>query len=163
MSTKKIMLLNAGLVMALAGIDLLAKQWVSHNIELYESRNIFGDILILKPRLNGGIILGLFSDTISPLFVIASKLLIISGLIYFYFLIPEIVDPGYYIRLGIVFMLGGLSGNTVDRIADNVVMDFIVINIGGSSRIIFNIADGCMLSGVVLLVSGILFFANINR
>lgn len=70
-----------------------------------------------------------------------------------------------FYSIGISLMFGGLFGNFIDRLFmdGNVVIDFLSFTFGTYRFPTFNIADSCLVVGVVLFIIDILFFEGRRR
>jgi signal peptidase II len=94
---------------------------------------------------NTGVAFGLFRN-LGPIFIIVP--LLISGAILVY--ARRLHDTQRFLAVALGFMLGGALGNVVDRIRVGYVIDFFDIGIG-SLRNASNVADWCIVLGVILL------------
>jgi signal peptidase II len=74
--------------------------------------------------------------------------IIVSIAIIYYF--PQVSRQDWLIRLALGIMLGGAIGNLIDRIQFGAVTDF--ISVGNFA--VFNIADGSVTVGTILLIIG---------
>ena len=101
---------------------------------------IFRDVNygILNSVTNTGAAFGLFKGNV---FVLSLISLVVMGLLVYYFL----KNPKLYLPLG--FLLGGATGNFIDRIFLGFVRDFIDLKFWP----IFNIADSFNVIGVIIL------------
>ena len=57
-----------------------------------------------------------------------------------------------YERLPLALIVGGAFGNLIDRIRFGAVIDFLDFHIGGWHYPAFNIADMCIVIGVILFI-----------
>ena len=94
---------------------------------------------------NTGVAFGLFQN-LGPIFILVP--LIVSGVILVY--ARQLHDTQRFMALALGFMLGGALGNVIDRIRIGYVIDFFDIGIG-SFRNASNVADWCIVLGVILL------------
>jgi len=60
--------------------------------------------------------------------------------------------------LGLAMVIGGALGNIIDRIRFGAVMDFLDFHIAGFHYPAFNVADSCIVVGVIILMAHALFF-----
>ncbi len=70
-----------------------------------------------------------------------------------------------FYSVGISLMFGGLFGNFIDRLFmdGNVVIDFLSFTFGSYRFPTFNIADSCLVVGVVLFIIDLLFLEGKRR
>lgn len=125
--------------------DQLSKQWVLNNLEFGEPwapipalRSIFTFTLVT----NTGAAFGLFKD--GGLFFTLLALAVVSGIIFYERRIP--LHP-WWLRTSLGLMLGGATGNLVDRIRFGEVIDFIDFQFWP----VFNLADSAIVLGVGLV------------
>ena len=89
----------------------------------------------------------------------------------FGFVLYKIRERGLWPRIAFALIIGGAIGNLYDRIAFSMVRDFIRIvylgfdipALGGTGFAIFNIADACLVIGVIMYVFYVLFLENKDR
>jgi signal peptidase II len=131
-------------------LDQFTKGWVRTNVP---SGSIFMPDFWLTPfaRImnwhNSGAALGLFQGAGSIITILS---FVVSIAIIYYF--PQIPAREWAMRLSMSLLLGGAIGNVLDRLFHGYVTDFISI-----WRLpVFNIADLCITSGVVILAFGML-------
>ncbi|MBN1503200.1 signal peptidase II [Candidatus Woesearchaeota archaeon] len=113
----------------------LARKFVALNQSIPIIKNIFHLTLVY----NTGASFGMFKS-MNFLFILIS-LIVIGFFVYYYNKLPR---P----KLVSAFILAGVIGNLVDRIAFGFVVDFLDFRIWP----VFNVADSCISVGVVLLV-----------
>ena len=127
-------------------LDQLTKLFVRSNFELGESWPATG-FFRLTYGTNTGSAFGLFPN--QTLALILASLVAIGFLIYFY-RAHSLNRP--LLRAAIGLQLGGALGNLVDRVRTGAVVDF--IDVGPWP--IFNVADSCIVVGMIVLVSVLL-------
>ena len=107
-------------------------------------KNIFHITLVF----NSGAAFGMFSvgaNNYSPLhFFLAFGIAALAILIVF---LPRVLKADLVIKIAYAFMLGGISGNLIDRIRFGYVVDFLDFRIWP----VFNIADSAISVAVLLL------------
>jgi signal peptidase II len=131
-------------------LDQFTKGWVRTNVP---SGSIYMPDFWLTPfaRImnwhNSGAALGLLQGFGGVITVLS---FVVSIAIIYYF--PQIPSREWTLRLSMSLLLGGAVGNVLDRLYQGYVTDFISI-----WRLpVFNIADLCITSGVVILALGML-------
>lgn len=132
-------------------LDQVSKAWIVGHIALGESRELASwltPILSLTHITNTGAVFGLFQG-MSDLFSIVA--IIVIGLILLYYRHFSKEPKVLHVALGL--QVGGALGNLVDRLVRGAVVDFIDLNFWPLHHWpIFNLADTCIVVGVVMLL-----------
>ena len=133
--------------------DQLTKLWVRSAIQQGEFVPEHG-ILRLTNSSNEGIIFGIGA----PLaFAIAMPMMLVAAALVVYFWYGPIRHRLVNVCLGL--FVGGSLGNLVDRIRFGAVTDFVDVRLWGDLHwFTFNVADACIVVGIVLfalLISGL--------
>jgi signal peptidase II len=128
------------------GLDQLTKLLVKECLLLGESIPHEGR-LRLTHVANPGLVFGISaSSTVSLLLPLA--MVFVSLVLYWRFKRSE----SMLLNVGTGLFVGGTLGNLVDRIVEGHVTDFIeVISSGGYVSTVFNVADLCIIAGIVIL------------
>lgn len=141
----------AGLVIVVV-TDQLTKSLVVNALTLGELRPIVPGVFNLTLTLNPGAAFGLFGNLSEPLRTIV--LFAVSGiavLTVIYFLVREYRgDRWAEIALGLI--LGGASGNLIDRFRLGKVVDFLDFHVADWHWPAFNVADSAICLGVAILL-----------
>ena len=125
--------------------DQVTKAYVTAHLALYAS---WMPLHFLEPVFrfthvhNTGAAFGLFPEGGSIFLVIA--VIVASFIVYFYRQLPP---EAWLVRLALGLQLGGALGNVVDRVHRGYVVDFMHLE----HWPVFNVADSCIVLGVVLL------------
>lgn len=108
---------------------------------------ILGDVLTLYYVQNTGVAFSLFAGQNIKFLLIA----LAFGLIcYLYWHYRE--TASLWLRLGFALVLGGATGNLLDRFARSYVVDFIHFQIPGVFNFaVFNVADSAITLGVIVI------------
>ena len=74
-------------------------------------------------------------------------------------------DENPFYSFGIYLMIGGMLGNFIDRVfrPDHKVVDFLSFTFFGNPFATFNIADCCLVIGVILVCVDLLIFEPIRK
>lgn len=115
--------------------------------------NIGNSIVVIKNFLNLTLVLN--TGAAFSLFTSQSFLLIIISIIVLAILCTYIVkDKNIKIHEYIIYgvLMGGISGNLIDRIVHGAVIDYLDFNIFGYAFPIFNLADICIVISMFLIV-----------
>ena len=131
-------------------IDQVSKALVSTYFSLNESVRLINNFLYLNYINNTGASFSILTNK--------KYLLIVLSLIAIVIIIRYIntFKNTIFNRIGLGLLLGGILGNLSDRILFGYVKDFISLYIFGYSFPVFNIADICIVVGVIILIISIL-------
>ena len=131
-------------------IDQVSKALVSTYFSLNESVKLIDNFLYLNYINNTGASFSILTNK--------KYLLIVLSLIAIVIIIRYIntFKNTIFNRIGLGLLLGGILGNLSDRILFGYVKDFISLYIFGYSFPVFNIADICIVVGVIILIISIL-------
>jgi signal peptidase II len=126
-------------------LDLLAKRWVMAGFLPGESRIVIPHLLKWTYEQNVRGAFGLFGSNAGLLIGMAILVLLIFWLSF-----RDAARNSLVVRIAFGMIVGGALGNIVDRVQHHFVVDFIDFY-----RIwpnIFNVADACITTGVILLI-----------
>jgi signal peptidase II len=129
---------TAGVVVA---IDQITKQIANANVARGDEASVFPGLEISNTR-NTGVAFGMFQD--GGVIVAVLIGLSLAGLIIFFLRHSDV--PWMWLPVGM--LVGGALGNLADRAREGAVIDFI----DPVAWPAFNVADTCIVVGVVLLV-----------
>jgi len=145
---KNISRLLLAFIIALS-LDALSKIWAEQALTLYQPLPVLGELLRFTLGYNTGITFGLFANSGSAPLVVTG--VIISSMFIWILLAVrrgEFSGTAVYL-LGLI--LGGAVGNFVDRLPDMRVTDFLDMGIGTLRWYTFNLADGFIVFGALIL------------
>lgn len=143
-------------IIALA-IDQITKVATSIILEINKPIEVIKNFFYLTLCHNEGAAWGLFSNT---------KVVILIGTIIALIVIYHFIycfKKNNRNNLAFGLLLGGLSGNLIDRLLFGYVRDFLDFYILGYDYPVFNIADICIVLGVFFLIIAILKGEDINE
>jgi signal peptidase II len=127
-------------------LDQLSKLWVRETMELGKSIPHEGHLRITHV-VNPGIFFGTPASHTVSLFLPLGMILVSLGL---YWILRR--SKSTVLNIGTGLFIGGTLGNLLDRILQGHVTDFIeVVTSGGNVSTIFNLADLCVIAGIVLI------------
>lgn len=129
----------------MVALDQLSKHAVVASFLPGESRLVIPHLLRWTFEQNEHGAFGMFGD--SAAFLIGMALVVLA---IFWFSFRDQMARSAVVRIAFALILGGAIGNIVDRVHYHYVVDFIDFY-----RIwpnIFNVADSCITSGVILLL-----------
>lgn len=143
-------------IIALA-IDQITKVATSIILDFNKPIKVIKDFFYLTLCHNEGAAWGLFSNT---------KVVILIGTIIALIVIYHFIycfKQNNRNNLAFGLLLGGLSGNLIDRLLFGYVRDFLDFYIFGYDYPVFNIADICIVLGVLLLIIAVLKGEDTNE
>jgi signal peptidase II len=151
MTTKLRLFLGAAV--AALSLDVLSKTWISREIALGDRRPVIEGLFELTHVRNPGAAFSMFASAPEQFrrwfFVLAAFLALAMIVSFFRSLAPR--DRLSALALGCI--LGGASGNLLDRVRFGEVVDFLHVRLwGGRTWPDFNLADSFIVIGVALLV-----------
>jgi lipoprotein signal peptidase/chaperone LolA len=142
------LILGAGVFL----LDLLTKWWVQKTFWLHYYPVLEGHVTIQYVR-NEGIAFGLFHDVdsqLKPVLLSAVAVLALGVVLYYLYTTPR-SERLTFLALGL--LLGGISGNFVDRLLNGYVVDFLTLHWQDKfAWPTFNVADAAITTGVALIL-----------
>ena len=133
-----------------------ATKWViTERIVLHESVPVIPGFFRLTHVVNRGAAFGLLSDSEWNVAILILFSLVALGVVstLLWRNSHRVSTTGF----GLALILGGAVGNLWDRLFDGHVVDFLDFHLGGYHWPAFNVADGAIVMGALLLVIEILF------
>ncbi len=154
MSTNRKILFFCLLSLALIGVDRLTKSLAKEHLQYKEPQSFFHDTIRLGYTENTGAFLSFGADWPEKLsfwiFGIGPLLILLAFFVYC-IKKAKAMDFIYLLPLALIFA-GGL-GNIIDRLLYNRhVTDFMNVGINNLRTGIFNFADLCVTTGVIILL-----------
>ncbi len=151
--TKRILILLV-IAVSLIIVDRYTKDYAKEHLLHNPSISYFNDVFRLEYAENTGAFLSLGDDLPRSwsfwLFSMVPLLFLIGLLVY---IIKESPHMKWLSLLAFILIFSGGVGNIIDRIVnDRHVIDFMNVGIKGLRTGIFNFADLCLTTGVVLLI-----------
>ena len=135
---------------------LVADQVSKYAVGRYTSP---GTIRVLVPGLlnllhtsNPGVAFGLFADSSNPLLPRVLIVFSVAVIALLAWLLVSGRAGGRLAQCGLALILGGASGNVLDRVLHRSVTDFIDFYIGSHHWYTFNIADSAIVVGAGLVI-----------
>ncbi len=145
--------LFAAFAIAGASTDLVSKSAVFSRLGLHGRVNVIDGFFEITPALNPGIIFGIAPGASGILVWIAALAIPAIAAVYL-----SLRKPAWISTVALGLILGGAIGNAADRVAFGAVRDFLTFYWApGRPWHTFNIADSCIVVGVALLSTEMLF------
>jgi signal peptidase II len=139
------------LILVIIASDQITKALVRNAVPLYDSKTLVPGLVDLAHVRNEGVAFGLFNSMDLPYkwaFTTALALAALVGITYY----ARHIRPSERLaRLGLTMILGGALGNLIDRVWAGYVLDFVDVYFRGWHFWAFNVADGCISIGAVLV------------
>ena len=139
------------LILIIIASDQLTKALVRNAVPLYDSKPLVPGLVDLAHVRNEGVAFGLFNSMDLPYkwaFTTALALAALVGITYY----ARHIRPSERLaRIGLTMILGGALGNLIDRVWAGYVLDFVDVYWRGWHFWAFNVADGCISIGAVLV------------
>lgn len=137
--------------------DQLIKQWATAVLKPMGAITVMPGILELRYYLNDGMAFSMLAGKQTLLIGMTSIMLVCVLLV----LLFRKMEP--WERISWTLILGGGIGNLIDRFFNGVVVDY--INVLFVNFAVFNFADICITTGVILLMAWVLYdsFRNEKR
>lgn len=133
--------------------DQITKHLVNENLVYSDKVTVIEGLFYLTHVRNTGAAFGIFSDAAPALrmFLFVGVSLVAMGIILSFYRKLAPGDRLSALALGLI--LGGASGNLIDRIQFGEVIDFLHVRLwGGYSWPDFNLADSFIVVGVAILI-----------
>ncbi|SFR99749.1 signal peptidase II [Anaeromicropila populeti] len=134
-------------------IDQLTKYWAATHLKGKEPIEILKNVFELNYLENQGAAFGIFQNQFTFLTIMTT--IISVGLLFYFIKLPndKRMNP---MRIIIVFIWAGAIGNSIDRLSNQYVIDFLYFKLINFP--IFNVADCYVTVSLFILAFLILFF-----
>ena len=143
-------------IIALA-IDQITKVATSIILDFNKPIQVIKDFFYLTLCHNEGAAWGIFSNT--KIIILIGTIIALITIYHFIYCFKQ--NKRNTLAFGL--LLGGLSGNLIDRLLFGYVRDFLDFYIFGYDYPVFNIADICIVFGVILLIIAVLKGEDTNE
>jgi len=140
------------LVLLNIGCDQLSKNAVRKNVSNNDRIELIGDNFIMVKVENTGAMLGFGSDLSPILKIVFLQAIPVIVLLVLLFRIFRKTNMDKWLVFAFACIIGGGTGNLIDRIVYGEVTDFFYINIGYFKTGIFNMADVSVTLGLILIL-----------
>jgi signal peptidase II len=142
---KNYIILLVGVILLVA-LDQITKQIIASSLELNEHIVVIQNFFTITSHRNDGGAWSIFNGQMGLFYVITA-----GAAVLFYFLVKEtdFTNKKWY-SYGVLLMIAGGIGNFIDRLLFQEVIDFLDFIIFGYDFPTFNVADICLVVGVIL-------------
>lgn len=152
-----------GVALAVLALDQITKFLIRKVLMLGQRIPVIPHLFDLTYLLNPGAAFGIFAGSSpsfrNPFFIAVSLLAILLIVYYHHWHGEERTLPVY----GLGLILGGASGNLLDRLRFGMVIDFLDLHIGRYHWPAFNVADAAITIGVGLMLLDMLKERQLRR
>lgn len=144
-------------------LDQVTKTVVLSKIDLHGSVPVISGFFNIVHSRNRGMAFGFFNNPDpGPAFYFLTGASVFAILLvgFWFFRLKEYERP---LIPGLGLILGGASGNLIDRLRIGEVIDFLDIQVGSYQWPAFNIADSCITVGTIWVVICLIFIINPDK
>ncbi len=143
---KKNVLLCALFVVTLL-IDQVSKYVIQTNMQLHDSIELIPGFFNLTYVHNTGAAFSILEGKMIFFYAVS-----IVALIIIYFYNKTLDKDEFFQKIGVVLIISGIIGNLIDRVLFQYVRDMLDFIIFGYDFAIFNVADSCLVIGVIIVL-----------
>ena len=144
-------------------LDQTTKVFVQKTMTLHQSIPVITNFFSLTYIRNAGAAFGLFSGSGGGLRTMAFIVISLVALVIFGLLYAKTPREDRTLRLALSLVMGGATGNLIDRIRIGEVIDFLDFYFRSYHWPAFNVADSCISTGVGLFIIYSLFHPKPDR
>jgi len=144
---RKAFLIAIGLII----FDQLIKDIMVFSLEMGQSIKIINNFFSLTLLGNKGAAFSILSSNTLLLIIVS---IVVLNIIYFCLIKNKKLKNIEEISYGI--LIGGITGNLIDRIIRGEVIDYLDFNIFGYNFPVFNFADICIIISMILIIIDII-------
>lgn len=154
-------MIYAGIIATIFLLEFGIKTLVEKRRKLNTTKSLLGGKLLLRKHHNKGVMLNIGQN--KPRVVAGISLVLCVGITVVALVFGKKCNK--LVRTGLAMVLGGAYSNTYDRLFRTYVVDYISFGVKNPrlKRIVFNIADFCIMIGAILVVIGGIGDENIGK
>ncbi|MDN4073514.1 MULTISPECIES: signal peptidase II [Fictibacillus] len=134
------------LALLVLGLDQVTKWWIVKNMNYGQSITVIENVFYITSHRNRGAAFGILQNQMW--FFIIITIAVIAAVIYY---MQKHAKHQPLLRTALGLVLGGATGNFLDRIIRKEVVDFLDVKISSYNYPIFNVADSALVVGVILI------------
>ncbi|MCK6256938.1 signal peptidase II [Fictibacillus sp. KIGAM418] len=134
------------LALLVLGLDQVTKWWIVKNMHYGQSITVIENVFYITSHRNRGAAFGILQNQMW--FFIIITIAVIAAVIYY---MQKHAKHQPLLRTALGLVLGGATGNFLDRIIRKEVVDFLDVKISNYNYPIFNVADSALVIGVILI------------
>ncbi len=152
--------LELWLPIVVVALDQLTKAIVRATVPLHESVTVLPGFIDFTHVRNSGAAFGILSGADFPLKTILIAVIATSALIGVGMYAASLAHHQLVARVGLALIIGGATGNLIDRIAAGSVVDFVDVYWRTWHFWAFNVADSAISIGVAIMILDMLGVGN---
>ncbi|MCQ6265720.1 signal peptidase II [Fictibacillus sp. WQ 8-8] len=134
------------LALLVLGLDQVTKWWIVKNMHYGQSITVIENVFYITSHRNRGAAFGILQNQMW--FFVIITIAVIAAVIYY---MQKHAKHQPLLRTALGLVLGGATGNFLDRIIRKEVVDFLDVKISNYNYPIFNVADSALVIGVILI------------
>jgi signal peptidase II len=139
-------------VLGVLAADQLSKYAVEKHTPIGAHRVVIPGLVNLVHTSNTGVAFGLFADSNSHWMAPALIVFSVVVIVLLVWLLATGRAGGWLGECGLALILGGATGNVLDRVLRHRVTDFVDLHLGNYHWYTFNLADSAIVLGAALVV-----------
>ena len=147
------------IILLLIGLDQFTKTLILRTMELGDSFTVIKNFFEITSHRNQGSAWGMFQGEITFFYITT-----LVAYLFFAYLAKDIdfkKKPMY--TIAVLLLIAGTTGNFIDRVLYQEVVDFLDFVIFGYDFPVFNVADMCLVIGAIALGIDVLFGGHHNE
>ncbi len=132
--------------------DQISKYFAMKYLTKIDTYPIIENVFHLTYRENTGAAFSMLRDR-QTFLIIMTSIVVVILIIYLFKVMKN--KSSIYLKLPLIFIIGGAIGNLIDRVRLNYVIDFLDFTL--INYPVFNIADSFIVVGSIILAYGVIF------
>ncbi len=137
-------------------LDQISKIYIDQTFRLHESLPVIPQLFSITYVRNPGAAFGLFADQSSLFRTVLFAGVSIAALVFLFLMLYQAPKEDRWQITALSLLLGGATGNLLDRVRMGEVIDFLDFYIGTYHWPAFNVADSAITIGVAMLLLALL-------
>ena len=144
------------LILGIFGLEFKLKNRIEESVVQGNEKPVLKNTLLIRKYHNTGAFLDAGHDKPGAVLILS---VLLTAILTVIFVLSLGMAGGRMLKWGLSFLLGGAYSNTYDRLVRKYVVDYVSFNLPVKwlRRIVFNIADFCIMLGALLCVAGYYF------
>ncbi len=139
-------------VLLLIALDQITKQFIVKTMDIGQHYTVINNFFLISSHRNTGGAWGILTGQMTIFYFIT-----LVAFVLFYYLIKEVdFNLKKLYSFAVILLIAGAIGNFIDRLLFQEVVDFLDFYIFGYDFPIFNVADICLVIGMVLFTYDII-------